>query len=111
MSGELAALCAGALVAIGLYGLLVQPALLRRILCFNLAGSGIFLLLGSIAVRDPGPGSDPVPQALAITGIVVALSVTAFALGLLRRYRALSGRDTLPDPPSGGRRPPDERGE
>lgn len=85
------------LVSIGLYGMLTRPALLRKILGFNVAGSGIFLLLGSIAGRGSGPGADPVPQAMVITGIVVALSTTALALGLAWRHRRETGRTTLPD--------------
>jgi multicomponent Na+:H+ antiporter subunit C len=37
-------------------------------------GSGVFLMFGAMAYRDPGPVADPVPQAMVITGIVVALA-------------------------------------
>ena len=39
---------------------------LRKILAFNVIGSGVFLLLGAIARRGAaaGMGGDPVPQAL-----------------------------------------------
>lgn len=73
--------CGAALVAIGLYGLLAGPELLRRILGFNAMGSGIFLLFGGLAARGGG-APDPVPQAMVITGIVVALAGTALALAL-----------------------------
>ncbi|HSK40682.1 MAG TPA: sodium:proton antiporter [Arenibaculum sp.] len=96
-------LCGALLVGIGLYGMLTRPALLRKIVAFNVTGSGIFLLLGSIAGRgpEPGPGTDPVPQAMVITGIVVALSTTALALGLAWRHRRETGRTTLPDESEG----------
>lgn len=73
--------CGAALVATGLYGLLAGPELLRRILGFNAMGSGVFLLFGSLAARG-ATTPDPVPQAMVITGIVVALGGTALALAL-----------------------------
>ncbi len=81
------ALCAALLVGIGLFGLIVNPQPLRKILAFNLVGSGVFVLFGAIARRGAaaGMGADPVPQALLITGIVVAFSATALAVALLLR--------------------------
>jgi multicomponent Na+:H+ antiporter subunit C len=76
-------LAGAALVGIGLFGLVVQPDILRRILAFNLLGSGVFLVFGATA--GAGPGADPVPHAMVITGIVVALSATALAVALLLR--------------------------
>ena len=80
-------LCAAGLVGLGLFGLIVQPQPLRKILAFNLIGGGVFLLFGVIARRGAaaGFGGDPVPQALIITGIVVAFSATALAVALLLR--------------------------
>jgi multicomponent Na+:H+ antiporter subunit C len=108
MSGPtLFGLCGAALVGLGLYGLICQPGALRRILAFNLIGSGVFLLFGAIARRgggalsaaQAGPGlgidSDPVPQALIITGLVVAFAATAIAVALLVRLAEQSGRSTL----------------
>jgi len=91
------ALCAVLLVGAGLYGLIVNPHPLRKILAFNVVGSGVFLLLGAIARRGAGAGfgGDPVPQALLITGIVVAFSATALAVALLLRLRDASGSVTL----------------
>lgn len=89
-------LCGSALVGLGLYGLIVLPGALRRIIAFNLLGSGVFLLFGVIARRGgviAGTGSDPVPQALIITGLVVAFAATALAVALLRRLLQESGRD------------------
>jgi multicomponent Na+:H+ antiporter subunit C len=93
------ALCGAALAGIGLYGLLAGPQLLRRILGFNVMGSGIFLLFGSLAARGGAAAPpDPVPQAMVITGIVVALAATALAL-------ALAGRLARMPPPADGQPP------
>lgn len=77
-------LCAAILVGLGLYGFIIHPQPLRKILSFNLIGSGVFLLFGIIARRGAtaGVSGDPVPQAMVITGIVVALAATALAIGL-----------------------------
>jgi len=90
-------LCGAALVGIGLYGLLTEPRLLRKIISFNLVGSGVFLLFGVVARRgaDAGLAGDPVPQALVITGIVVAFSATALAVALLLRLHEAGGGATL----------------
>jgi multicomponent Na+:H+ antiporter subunit C len=85
--------CAAALVGLGLYGLIVNPQPLRKILSLNLLGSGVFLLFGVIARRGAaaGLGGDPVPQAMIITAIVVAFSATAVAVALLMRLFRESG--------------------
>ena len=95
-------LTAALLIGAGLYGLIVNPQPLRKILAFNVVGSGVFLLLGAIARRGAGAGfgGDPVPQALLITGIVVAFSATALAVALLLRLHDETGSVTLSsDPP------------
>ena len=65
----------------------MHPQPLRKILAFNLLGGGVFLLFGVIARRGAaaGLGGDPVPQAMVITGLVVAFSATALAVALLLR--------------------------
>jgi len=90
-------LCGALLVGLGVYGLIVQPQPLRKILAFNLLGSGVFLLFGVIARRGAaaGFGGDPVPQALVITGVVVAFAATALAVALLLRLFEVSGTVTL----------------
>jgi multicomponent Na+:H+ antiporter subunit C len=90
-------LCAAVLIGVGLYGLIVNPHPLRKILAFNVVGSGVFLLFGAIANRGAaaGMGGDPVPQALLITGIVVAFSATALAVALLLRLFDETGSVTL----------------
>lgn len=94
-------LCAALLIGIGVYSLIVNPHPLRKIIAFNVLGSGVFLLFGAIARRGAaaGWGGDPVPQALLITGLVVAFCATALAIALLLRLFEESGGATLaPDP-------------
>jgi multicomponent Na+:H+ antiporter subunit C len=97
-------LCGAALVGLGSYGLAMNPQPLRMILNFNLLGTGVFLIFGVVARRGAAAGleADPVPQALVITGIVVAFSATAMAVALLLRLVEETGEATLrPDEPSG----------
>ncbi|MFD2183481.1 NADH-quinone oxidoreductase subunit K [Rhodoplanes azumiensis] len=105
------ALAAAALVGLGLYGAIVDPRPLRKILAFNLLGSGVFLIFGVVARRGAAAGfaGDPVPQALVITGIVVAFSATALATALLRRLVDLAGTASLRDgaADAGRHAPPD----
>lgn len=95
MSLSVFALTGAALAGLGVYGLLALPLLLRRIIAFNLIGSGLFLFFGAAAAR--GGAVDPVPQALIITGIVVALSASALAVGLVVALARSSGKVVLPD--------------
>lgn len=90
-------LCAAAAVGLGLYGLITDPRPLRKIIAFNLLGSGAFLLFGVVGRRGAaaGIGSDPVPQALVITGVVVAFSATALAIALVLRLYQSTGSTTL----------------
>jgi multicomponent Na+:H+ antiporter subunit C len=89
------ALAGAVLFALGLGGLLLHAHLLRKIMAFNVMGSGTFLVLVGLAQRHGGP--DPVPQAMVLTGIVVAVSATAFAVVLLRRLHALTAAAALGD--------------
>ncbi|TCI00234.1 hypothetical protein EJV46_06210 [Roseococcus sp. SYP-B2431] len=84
---------AAALIGIGLYGVLTHAEPLRRILAFNLLGGGVFLVFGVVARRGAGAGfdGDPVPQAIIITGIVVAFAATTLAVALLLRLARLRG--------------------
>jgi len=45
-----------AAIGLGLYGMIVSPQPLRRILAFDLLGSGVFLLLGVVARRGSAAG-------------------------------------------------------
>ncbi len=90
-------LCAAGLIGAGLYGVIVDPHPLRKVLALNVVASGVFLLFGAIARRGATAefGGDPVPQALLITGIVVAFSATALAVTLLLRLFDEAGSATL----------------
>lgn len=69
-----------ALWLLGLHGLLTLRQALRRIIAFNLMGSGVFLVMIALAARQQP--SDPLLIALVVTGLVVAVSATALALRL-----------------------------
>ncbi|CCE06041.1 conserved membrane hypothetical protein [Bradyrhizobium sp. STM 3843] len=90
-------LCAAVAVGLGLYGLITNPQPLRKIIAFNVLGSGVFLLFGVVGRRGAaaGIGNDPVPQALVITGVVVAFAATALAIALLLRLFQKTGTTTL----------------
>lgn len=79
------------LFVLGLGGMILIGQPLRKILAFNVMGSGAFLLLVGLAQRDGF--ADPVPQAMVLTGIVVAVASTALALSLLRRLHDLPAPD------------------
>jgi multicomponent Na+:H+ antiporter subunit C len=97
MTSELLYACCGAvLFGIGFYGVVICPHLLRKIIALNLMGAGVFLVLIALAHRTSGGRPDPVPHAMVLTGIVVAVSATALALALLRRYYRETGKSELP---------------
>ncbi|WP_290650688.1 cation:proton antiporter subunit C [Aquisalimonas sp.] len=78
------ALAAAALIAVGFYGFITQQHPLRRLLAINIFGNGVFMTLILVAYWLPGD-ADPVPHAMVLTGIVIAVSATAFGLALIRR--------------------------
>ena len=98
------ALCACALVGIGLYGLIVQPHPLRKLVAFNIMGTGVFVLFGALAKRGAAAGmaADPVPQALLITAIVVAFAATAVTVALLLRLIESTATASLANEPQSG---------
>ena len=98
------ALCACLLIGIGLYGLIVLPHPLRKLVAFNIMGSGVFVLFGARAKRGAAAGmlADPVPQALLITAIVVAFAATAMSVALLLRLIESGGSASLANEPPAG---------
>lgn len=94
-SNVLYALAGVALVAMGLAAISLQSHLLRRVIAFNIIGSGVFLVLLGVAPGRSAHAADPIAQALLLTGIVVAVSATGLALALARRLHRASGRMTL----------------
>jgi multicomponent Na+:H+ antiporter subunit C len=97
MSATAFGLCGAVAAGLGLYGLITNAQPLRKILAFNLLGAGVFLFFGVVARRGAaaGFGGDPVPQALVITGMVVAFAATAVAVALLLRLFNATGAATL----------------
>lgn len=85
------------LFVVGMAGLLLVPHLLRRIMALNVMGSGVFLFLIATAYRGPHDAPDPVPHAMVLTGIVIAISLTGLAVALARRVHAESGETRLPE--------------
>ena len=77
------------LFTIGLRATLLHQHLLPRLLSLNVCGAGVFLTFVAIAYRGPFEVADPVPHALVLTGIVVAVSATAMAIALGHRLKAL----------------------
>jgi len=91
------ALTGTGLFFIGLYALIIHTNLLRKILSLNIMGSGVFLVLISLAMRSGHSTPDPVSHAMVITGIVVAVSATALALVLMLKIVELTGKPDLHD--------------
>ena len=99
-------LVVGWLYAIGTY-LMLQRSLTRIILGLAVMGHGanlLLLLAGGRAGRPPiiGRGTvdsfaDPLPQALALTAIVITFGVTALLLALAYRSWRLSHDDEVED--------------
>lgn len=94
------------LVATGIF-LLLERSLTRIVLGVLLLGNGINLLilaaggptgeppiLGLAAVRRM---SDPLPQIMVLTAIVITLAIVSFLLALAHRSRQLTGDDEVRD--------------
>jgi multicomponent Na+:H+ antiporter subunit C len=82
-AGHLYSLTGAVLTGLGLYAFIVRRHALRQLLALNVVGAGIFLILGGLG-RGPD-ATDPMPQALVITGIVVAVALTAFGAAMIVR--------------------------
>jgi len=96
---------AAILFCIGLYSVIVRPNIIKKIIGLNIMETSVFLLLVSMGWKDGGIAPihgggaeaaamvNPIPQALILTGIVVAVSTTAVALSLVillyRQYGTL----------------------
>lgn len=90
-------LTAMVLFTLSLYAFITYAHLLRKILALNVMSSAVFLLLINVAQRNRDGYPDPVPQAMVLTGIVVAVSATGFALALARKIYSTLGTVTLPN--------------
>lgn len=96
-----------ALVACGVY-MLLERSLTRVVLGFLLIGNGVNLLIlimagpaGFAPIYDesiaPEDYSDPLPQALILTAIVITFAVSAFLLALIYRSWRLANADDVSD--------------
>ena len=95
----------GVLVGSGVT-LILERSLTRILVGFVLAGNGLntmFLVVSGKAGRAPilglgnGTMSDPLPQAMVLTAIVITLGTTAFGLALAYRSWQLTGSDDVQD--------------
>ncbi|MCC5792761.1 MAG: NADH-quinone oxidoreductase subunit K [Legionellaceae bacterium] len=87
------ALAGVVLFFLAFYGMFMRVHLVQKMIAANIMAAGVFLILIAMAARNNPP--DPVPHAMVLTGIVVAVALTAFALVLAGRLHALSGRCSL----------------
>jgi multicomponent Na+:H+ antiporter subunit C len=99
-------LAAAAMIGSGVY-LLLERSLTRVLVGLVMLGNGVnvlFLVAGGPAGRapivgraDPSAMSDPLPQALVLTAIVIGLGTTAFVLAMAYRSWQLTGHDDVQD--------------
>ncbi|MBN1288570.1 MAG: cation:proton antiporter subunit C [Actinobacteria bacterium] len=87
----------------GLYTLAMKPNLIKKIMGLNILETSVFLFIVSIGMVDSGQAPvmahgaaqqvvvNPIPQALILTGIVVAVSTTAVSLSLCIRIHQKYG--------------------
>jgi len=90
-------LAGAALFVTGFHGLVSMPHLLKKILAVNIMSSGAALVFIALAARTPGSVPDPIPHAMVLTGIVVAVCGTGLALALADRVQAANGKAELDD--------------
>ena len=81
----------GVLYACGIY-LLLERSLTRVLLGLMLLANATNLL-----ILTTGGYSDPLPQALILTSIVISFAVTAFMLGIIYRTWVLARQDEIQD--------------
>lgn len=97
----------GVLVAVGVV-LLLERSLTRVLLGFIVMSNGVNLMILAMAGRPGGPPvlwftsdieemTDPLPQAMILTAIVITLGITAFLLALAYRSWQLEGNDEVQD--------------
>jgi multicomponent Na+:H+ antiporter subunit C len=106
---KIIALCIGVLYAGGIF-LILQRSLVRLIIGIIMLGNGanlLIFLLGRISKGTPpiipndsnliaGAYSDPIPQALILTAIVISFGLQAFAIILIKRaYRVVKTDDLM----------------
>ncbi len=95
MTIDVAWLLISAVFLVGLWGVIGENNLIKKIVGLSIANSGIimfFIYFGSISgetapidVENHGVPVDPIPQALMLTAIVVGICVVAMSLVLVYR--------------------------
>ncbi len=97
--GNINYLASVVLFCIGLYVIIAKDNLIKKFLGLNIMHTSVFMFIIALSAVDEGhapimaegavsPFANPLPQALVLTGIVVAVSTTALALSLvIRIYR------------------------
>ncbi len=101
-------LTAGGLIGCGVY-LLLERSLTRVLIGLILLSNGVNILFlvssgpagGApiVGLTPTGQMSDPLPQALTLTAIVITLGTTAFLLALAYRSWQIRGHDDVQDDP------------
>ena len=101
----------GALLLVGLYGMLAAPNLVRKLMGMNIMQTAVVVFFLALAAKTgaslPVVGTDatdlsaasyvnPLPHALMLTAIVVGVSTTGVALALIIRIHRHFG--TLEEP-------------
>jgi multicomponent Na+:H+ antiporter subunit C len=99
-------LAAAAMIGCGVY-LILERSLTRVLVGLIMLGNGVnvmFLVASGPAGRapivdgaDPSRMSDPLPQALVLTAIVISLGTSAFVLAMAYRSWQLTGHDDVQD--------------
>lgn len=100
------ALVAGVLVACGVY-LLTERPLSRILMGVIIVSNGVnilFLIAGGpgglsaiLGTGKPEDMTDPLPQAMVLTAIVITMAVSAFLMTMAYRSFQLSGHDEVRD--------------
>lgn len=99
----LVALAIGVLVGVGVFQILQRDPL-RLLIGLGLWSNALNLFLLAMGAQSgssapyagaPSPTSDPLPQALVLTAIVISLAAIAFVVALLRRLADRHGAGDL----------------
>ncbi|MDZ4182012.1 MAG: cation:proton antiporter subunit C [Candidatus Cloacimonadaceae bacterium] len=101
------------LMALGIWGLLMERNMLKLVFSFNIFGTGLNLLIVSVGfipgkaapildlahLRQDAVGSlvDPLPSVLVLTSIVIGVVITAVMLVFVVLYYRKTGSLMLPD--------------
>lgn len=90
------------LFVIGMHTMLTHSNMIKKVIAMNIMDSSVFLLFVAIGYRHGAQApiiregvdivyANPLPGALIVTGIVVAVSVTAYALSIIVKIQRSYG--------------------